>query len=66
MSKKITKLFEPFTIKNVTLKNRLVKSSQWFIYPEMDGTVGERLKQFYATIAKGGIKRVRKEISWLF
>ena len=55
MSKKITKLFEPFKIKNVTLKNRLVKSSQWFIYPEQDGTVGERLKQFYATIAKGGV-----------
>lgn len=49
------KLFEPLKIKNVTLKNRLVKTSQWFIYTEEDGTVGERLKAFYASIAKGGV-----------
>ena len=49
------KLFEPLKIKNITLKNRLVKSSQWFIYPEADGTVGERIKAFYGTVAKGEV-----------
>jgi len=52
---KYAKLLEPFQIKNVILKNRMVKTSQWFVYPEPDGSVGERLIYFYATIAKGGI-----------
>jgi len=55
MAKKFKKLFEPLRIKNVTLKNRIVKSSQMFFYAEDDGSVGERIKQFYATIAKGGV-----------
>ena len=63
MAKKIEKLFEPLTIRNVILKNRLVKTSQWFIYPEEDGNVGERIKAFYASIAKGGIGLVIVEES---
>lgn len=63
MAKKFKKLFEPLKIRNITLKNRMVKSSQWFIYPEPDGTVGDRLKQFYATIAKGGVGLVIVEES---
>jgi 2,4-dienoyl-CoA reductase-like NADH-dependent reductase (Old Yellow Enzyme family)/thioredoxin reductase len=63
MAKKFKKLFEPLKIKNVTLKNRMVKSSQWFIYPEEGGLVGERIKQFYATIAKGGVGLVIVEES---
>ncbi len=57
------KLFEPMKIKNVTLKNRFAKSSQWFIYPEADGTAGDRIKEFYATIAKGGVGLVIVEES---
>lgn len=55
MAKKITKLFEPLKIRNVVLKNRIAKTSQWFIYPEADGSVGERIKKFYEAIAKGGV-----------
>jgi 2,4-dienoyl-CoA reductase (NADPH2) len=53
--KKYDKLFTPFKIKHVELKNRLVKSSQWFIYLEPDGSIGDRFVKFYESIAKGGV-----------
>ncbi|MFH0813720.1 MAG: FAD-dependent oxidoreductase [Pseudomonadota bacterium] len=53
--KKYDKIFTPFKIKHVELKNRLVKSSQWFIYLEPDGSVGNRFIKFYESIAKGGV-----------
>ncbi len=63
MAKKISKLFEPIKIRNVTLKNRIVKTSQWFIYPEAEGFIGERIKKFYEAIAKGGVGLVIVEES---
>lgn len=49
------KLFEPIQIKNVLIKNRIAKSSQWLIYPEEDGSIGPRIKEFYAEQARGGV-----------
>jgi len=55
MDKKHAPLFEPLRLNSkVTLKNRIVKSAQWFIYPEPDGSVGDRLVNFYSSIAQGG------------
>ncbi|NWG75537.1 MAG: NADH:flavin oxidoreductase [Rubrivivax sp.] len=54
-NKKYDKLFTPFRIKNVELKNRLAKVSQWFIYLEPDGSIGDRFIKFYESIAKGGV-----------
>jgi len=53
--KKYDKIFTPFKIKNVELKNRLAKTSQWFIYLEEDGSLGDRFIKFYESIAKGGV-----------
>lgn len=60
---KYAKLFEPFDLKGLRLKNRLVKPAQWFIYPEADGSVGERILAFYASIARGGVGMVTVEES---
>lgn len=54
MSQKLASLFNPLKINNkVTLKNRIIKTAQWFIYPEADGSVGDRLVNFYRSIAQG-------------
>jgi len=53
--KKYQKLFSPYKIRNLELKNRLVKTSQWFHYPEPDGSIGDRVVRFYESIAKGGV-----------
>jgi len=55
MAKKIEKLFEPLTIRNVTIKNRIVKSSQWLGMEDLYGYITERNKAAYAAIAKGGV-----------
>lgn len=60
---KYRKLLEPLQIRNVRLKNRIVKSAQWFIYPEPDGSVGERIKGWYETLAKGGAGLITVEES---
>ncbi|MCK9265044.1 MAG: NADH:flavin oxidoreductase, partial [Deltaproteobacteria bacterium] len=53
--KKYEKLFSPYKIRHLELKNRIVKTSQWFIYPEPDGSIGDRVVRFYESIAKGGV-----------
>jgi len=58
---KYHKLLEPLQIKNVKLRNRIVKSAQWFIYAEPDGSVGERIKGWYESVAKGGVGLVTVE-----
>jgi len=52
---KYDKLFSPYKIRHLELKNRLVKTSQWFIYLEPDGSIGDRIIKFYESIAKGGV-----------
>ena len=56
MSEKIEfkKLLEPLQIKNVTLRNRIVKAATWLVYPDDDGTAGDRVKAHYKVLAKGG------------
>ena len=54
MPGKFSALFQPLTLHpNVTLENRIVKTAQWLIYPEADGSVGDRLINFYRSIAQG-------------
>lgn len=48
-----TKLFEPLTIKGITLRNRLVMSAACTEYGTRDGFVTERLINYYAERAKG-------------
>jgi 2,4-dienoyl-CoA reductase (NADPH2) len=50
-----THLFEPIKVGNVQLKNRMVMLAIGTGYPEPDGTVGDRLVNFYVERAKGGV-----------
>jgi len=53
MAGKYTALFEPLRLNSkVTLKNRIIKTAQWFIYPEADGSVSDRLINFYKSLAE--------------
>jgi 2,4-dienoyl-CoA reductase (NADPH2) len=64
MSTKFAALFEPLKLnEKITLKNRIVKTAQWFIYPEPDGSVGDRLVTFYHTLAQGGPGQITIEES---
>jgi len=62
-NKKYDKLFSPYKIRHLELKNRLVKTSQWFNYLEPDGSIGDRLVAFYDSIAKGGVGMIVVEES---
>lgn len=62
-AQKYGKLLEPMRLKHLTLKNRIVKSAQWLILCEPDGSVGERLIGFYQAIARGGCGLVTVEES---
>jgi 2,4-dienoyl-CoA reductase (NADPH2) len=50
-----THLFEPIKIGNIELKNRMVMLAIGTGYPEPDGTVGDRLVNFYIERARGGV-----------
>ena len=49
------KLLEPFEIKNVRLKNRIVKSPFVSTTSDRDGYVTDSLIEAYRTIANGGV-----------
>lgn len=54
MATKYTALFQPMKLGKLTLKNRIVKSGQWFLYAEPDGSCGDRIIAWYEELAKYG------------
>jgi 2,4-dienoyl-CoA reductase-like NADH-dependent reductase (Old Yellow Enzyme family) len=48
-------IFDPFTIKGVTFKNRLVRSSMGGRLAYYDGTINDAWKNFETRFAKGGV-----------
>lgn len=54
MAQNYAALFKPLKLNaKVSIKNRIVKTAQWFIYVEPDGSVGDRVINFYRSIANG-------------
>jgi len=51
---KLEKLFSPGKIGNVTIKNRIVRSSTFTRRATKDGLVSKQLIKFYNTLAQGG------------
>ena len=49
------KLCSPFQIRGLKLKNRMVKAPQGMGYCDKDGYITERDKDFYESIARGGV-----------
>lgn len=54
MKTKYSHIFEPFTVKRMTLKNRIVMTPMGTNYGEQDGEMSFRHIQYYETRAKGG------------
>ena len=57
------KLFQPITIKGVTVRNRLVMSAACTEYGTKDGYVTPRLINYYAERAKGGTGLIYVEVA---
>ncbi len=53
--RRFEKLLPPFQIRHLKFKNRMVKVPQASAYTEPDCYVNERLKNFYESIAAGGV-----------
>ena len=57
-----TKLFEPYPIGGVKLKNRIIKTAaETFLYNEHDGCVNDACRYLYETMARGGAGAVYVE-----
>jgi 2,4-dienoyl-CoA reductase-like NADH-dependent reductase (Old Yellow Enzyme family)/thioredoxin reductase len=54
MASKYPSLFQPMKLGPLTLKNRIVKSGQWFLYAEPDGSCGDRIIAWYEGLAQYG------------
>lgn len=48
-------MFEPGAIGNLERKNRLIRSATWEGMCDPDGRPGDKLFQYYRTLAKGGV-----------
>ena len=49
------KVFEPFAMKNMNLKNRLIRSATWEGIARPDGSVTDEAFEIYRELAKGGV-----------
>ncbi len=47
-------LFDPVTIRSMTLANRIVLPPMTTMLANADGTIGDRFIEFYAAPARGG------------
>ena len=53
-AKNFRKLFEPYTVKSMTLRNRIVMTPIGTNFAEHTGEVNERIIDYYKQRAKGG------------
>ena len=49
------KIYEPFHMNNIDMKNRLVRSATWEGIANQDGSVTEAAYDIYRELAKGGV-----------
>ncbi|MBQ7705768.1 MAG: NADH:flavin oxidoreductase [Selenomonadaceae bacterium] len=49
------KIFEPVEMKNLQLKNRLIRSATWEGIADSDGCIDEKTYKIYSELAKGGV-----------
>ena len=57
------KLLEPLQVKQVKLRNRMVKPGQTTKFAEEDGYASQRIMDFYEALARGGVGMVIVENS---
>jgi len=61
MKKKFDRLLEPGDIGKVKTRNRMIKTAAGTSFINKDGTVSEVMKNFYGSIARGGVGLVTVE-----
>ena len=49
------KLFEQIKVKNLVMKNRLIRSATWEGIANPDGSITDEAYEIYSELAKGGI-----------
>jgi 2,4-dienoyl-CoA reductase (NADPH2) len=54
MATRYDALLQPMELGPLHLRNRIVKSGQWFLYAEPDGSCGDRIVAWYEGLAKHG------------
>jgi 2,4-dienoyl-CoA reductase-like NADH-dependent reductase (Old Yellow Enzyme family)/thioredoxin reductase len=59
------KLFEPGSIGNVRLKNRVIKAPQHTGLGNPDGSITDRMLRYYKSVASGGVGMVIVEYAWI-
>lgn len=57
----ISSLFQPLTLRSMTLENRIVLPPMTTMLANADGTIGERFIAFYAARARGGAGLITSE-----
>ena len=62
-NRRLRRLLEPLQVKQVTLRNRIVKPAQVLGFAAEDGNAGPMLIDFYASLAKGGVGLIIVESS---
>ena len=62
-ARRLERLLEPLPVKQVTLRNRIVKPAQVLGFAADDGNASPMLIDFYATLAKGGVGLIIVESS---
>ncbi|MBU5461029.1 oxidoreductase [Anaerostipes sp. MSJ-23] len=60
-AKNFRKLFEPYTVKSMTLKNRIVMNPIMTNFAEHTGEVNEKIVEYYKQRAKGGVGLITVE-----
>jgi 2,4-dienoyl-CoA reductase-like NADH-dependent reductase (Old Yellow Enzyme family)/thioredoxin reductase len=65
MSKLFPKLFESSDLGGIRLKNRIMKAPQHMGLANPDGSVTERMLQYYKSVALGGAGMVIVEYAWV-
>lgn len=62
---KLTKLFEPITINGLYLPNRIIMPAMCTEYANSDGSVSQRMIDYYAVRAQGGVGLIIVEIPYI-
>ena len=63
MSELYPKLFEPWSIGNCEIPNRIALTPMLMEVAELDGTAGDRCVEYYAERAKGGTGLIQTEVT---
>lgn len=62
---KLKHLFEPFTVKSLTIRNRIVMPGMLLRYSDQNGMATQRLTDFYVARAKGGVGLIVAEAAYI-